>query len=191
VDDDGQLLVRGQQVFLGYWRDEAASRAVLATDGWLSTGDLGEIDEEGFVRVTGRRKEIIVTVGGKNVAPARLEDRIRTHDLVNDCMVVGDGRPFIAALVTLDADAVSRWAQRLGKVFDMARLARDPDLSAEIQSAVDEANASVSRAEAIRRFAVLTADWTEEGGQLTPSLKLRRHVVARRHHAEIEQLYDA
>ncbi len=190
VDDDGELLVRGGQVMRGYWQDPDATAEVLSPDGWLRTGDLAEIDAEGYVRVTGRRKEILVTAGGKNVAPGQLEDRIRAHPLVSQCMVVGDGRPYVAALLTLDAEAVAEWADRQRKKAPFPALVRDSDLRAEVQAAVDAANATVSQAESIRRFTVLPADWTEEGGQLTPSLKLRRHLLMRELHAEIEALYD-
>ncbi len=189
VAEDGELLVRGGQVFTGYWRDQAATAEVLGDDGWLRTGDVGEIDDEGFVRVTGRKKEILVTAGGKNVAPTVLEEGIRAHPLVSQCMVVGDGRPFIAALVTMDREAARAWARRHGRAGDPAALADDPDLRAEVQGAVDRANDAVSQAEAVRRFVVLPEDWTEEAGQLTPSLKLRRAVVTSQLRDEIEALY--
>jgi long-chain acyl-CoA synthetase len=189
VADDGELHVRGAQVFTGYWRNPDATDAVLADEGWLRTGDLGEIDDEGFVRVTGRRKEILVTAGGKNVAPTPLEERIRAHPLVSQCMVVGDGRPFVAALVTMDAEAVAPWAVGRGKPPSVADLVDDADLRAEVQSAVDEANKAVSQAEAVRRFVVLPVDWTEEAGQLTPSLKVRRSVVLAQHRRTVEDLY--
>ena len=156
-------------------------------DGWLS--GIGEVDDEGFVRITGRKKEILVTAGGKNVAPGVLEDRVRAHALVSQCLVVGDGQPFIAALVTLDEDAVTRLGAQPGQEPRVADLVDDPDLLAEIQVAVDDANAVVSRAESIRRFAVLARDWTEEGGQLTPSLKLKRNVVLREAKDDIAGLY--
>ncbi|MGN6252338.1 MAG: AMP-dependent synthetase/ligase [Marmoricola sp.] len=177
VAEDGELLVRGGQVFSGYWRDQEATAAVLDAGGWLHTGDVGEIDDEGFVRVTGRKKEILVTAGGKNVAPAVLEDRIRSHALVDQCMVVGDGRPFVAALVTLDPDAFAAWCAQHGRTGTVADHLGDPDLRATVQEAVEEANKAVSQAEAVRRFAILPQQWTEEGGQLTPSLKLRRTAV--------------
>jgi long-chain acyl-CoA synthetase len=189
VADDGELLFRGGQVFAGYWNDEQATAEVLERDGWFHTGDIGEIDDEGFVRITGRKKEIIVTAGGKNVAPAVLEDRVRSHPLVSQCMVVGDGRPFIAALVTLDPDAAKAWATAHDKGTDLVRLAEDPDLRAEIDEAVEEANKAVSRAESIRKFTVLPVDWTEERGQLTPSLKLKRNVVMREFKDDIATLY--
>ena len=189
VADDGELLFRGGQVFAGYWDNEDATRETLERDGWFHTGDVGEVDDEGFVRITGRKKEIIVTAGGKNVAPAVLEDRLRAHALVDQCMVVGDGQPFIAALVTLDPDAVSPWAQAHGKSGRTADLVDDPDLRAEIEAAVEEANKAVSKAESIRKFKILADDWTEEGGQLTPSLKLKRNVVMRECKDEIAGLY--
>jgi long-chain acyl-CoA synthetase len=189
VADDGELLFRGGQVFAGYWDNEDATRETLERDGWFHTGDVGEVDDEGFVRITGRKKEIIVTAGGKNVAPAVLEDRLRAHALVDQCMVVGDGQPFIAALVTLDPDAVSPWAQAHGKSGRTADLVDDPDLRAEIEAAVEDANKAVSKAESIRKFKVLADAWTEEGGQLTPSLKLKRNVVMRECKDEIVGLY--
>jgi len=190
VAEDGELLFRGGQVFAGYWRDEQATAAVLERDGWFHTGDLGEIDEGGFVRVTGRTKEILVTAGGKNVVPSALEDRVRAHALVSQCLVVGDGRPFIGALVTIDSEAFPEWAAAHGKAGDVAAHVDDPDLREEIQQAVDAANGTVSRAESIRKFAILSDDWTEEAGQLTPSLKLKRNVVVREHKRDIAALFD-
>ncbi|MGZ4450591.1 MAG: AMP-dependent synthetase/ligase, partial [Nocardioides sp.] len=179
VADDGELLFRGGQVFAGYWQNEQASSEALERDGWFHTGDVGEVDDEGFVRITGRKKEIIVTAGGKNVAPAVLEDRLRAHALVDQCIVVGDGQPFIGALITLDLDSLPAWAASHGKSGDVADLVDDPDLRAEIESAVEDANTAVSKAESIRKFTILPGQWTEEGGQLTPSLKLKRNVVMR------------
>jgi len=189
VAEDGELLFRGGQVFAGYWGNEASAAEVLERDGWFHTGDVGEIDEEGFVRITGRMKEILVTAGGKNVAPSLLEDRVRAHALVSQCLVVGDGQPFIAALVTIDPETFPGWAAARGKTATIADRLEDPDLREEIQCAVDEANAAVSRAESIRKFAILPVDWTEEGGQLTPSLKLKRNVVAREHKDDIAALF--
>ncbi len=189
VADDGELLFRGGQVFAGYWGDEEATAEALERDGWFHTGDVGEVDDEGFVRITGRKKEILVTAGGKNVAPAVLEDRLRAHLLVSQCMVVGDGQPFIAALVTLDPESVVPWAESRGKSSRIADLVDDPDLRAEIDTAVEDANKAVSRAESIRKFTILAEDWTEEGGQLTPSLKLKRNVVMREFRDEVAALY--
>ena len=189
VADDGELLFRGGQVFAGYWHNDEATAQAKDAKGWFHTGDVGEIDDEGFVRITGRKKEILVTAGGKNVAPAVIEDRLRAHALVDQCIVVGDGRPFIAALVTLDPETVPEWAERHGKSADLSRLVDDPDLREEIEAAVEEANTAVSKAESIRKFVVVPASWTEEGGQLTPSLKLKRTVVMREHRDDVDALY--
>ncbi|MEP9365609.1 AMP-dependent synthetase/ligase [Nocardioides sp. CN2-186] len=189
VADDGELLFKGGQVMAGYWRNEEATAEVLERDGWFHTGDLGEVDEEGFVRITGRKKEILVTAGGKNVAPAVLEDRLRAHLLVDQCVVVGDGQPFIAALVTLDRESLPVWAESHGKSRHVADLVNDPDLRAEIEAAVEDANKAVSKAESIRKFTILPDEWTEEGGQLTPSLKLKRNVVMREFKDDVAALY--
>ncbi len=189
IADDGELLFKGGQVFAGYWGNEEATRETLQRDGWFHTGDVGEVDDEGFVRITGRKKEILVTAGGKNVAPAVLEDRLRAHVLVDQCIVVGDGQPFIAALVTLDRESVPAWAEANQKPGSFEDLVDDPDLRAEVQAAVDEANKAVSKAESIRKFSILPDDWTEEGGQLTPSLKLKRNVVMREFRDEVAALY--
>ncbi|MGD9959678.1 AMP-dependent synthetase/ligase [Nocardioides sp.] len=189
VADDGELLFRGGQVFSGYWNNEAATTESLARDGWFHTGDVGEVDDEGFVRITGRKKEILVTAGGKNVAPAVLEDRLRAHALVSQCIVVGDGQPYIAALVTIDPDAFPAWAEAHGKSGSIADLVDDPDLRAEIESAVEDANKAVSKAESIRKFTILPMDWTEETGELTPSLKLKRNVVMRAFRDDVAALY--
>ncbi len=190
VADDGELLFRGGQVFDGYWNNAAATADAKDADGWFHTGDVGEIDDEGFVRITGRKKETRVPAGGKNVAPAVLEDRLRAHLLVDQCMVVGDGRPFIGVLITLDRETVPAWAEQHGKTADIGRLLEDPDLLAEIEGAVEDANKAVSKAESIRKFRILPDEWTEEGGQLTPSLKLKRNVVMRDNVDEVEALYS-
>lgn len=189
IADDGELLFRGGQVFRGYWNNATATAEALDPDGWFRTGDVGEVDDEGFVRITGRKKEILVTAGGKNVAPAVLEDRVRSSALVSQCLVVGDGQPFIGALVTIDDESFPAWAERHGKSGSVADLVDDEDLRAEIQAAVDEANKAVSKAESIRKFAILPHDWTEEAGQVTPSLKLKRHTVMREARDEIAALY--
>jgi long-chain acyl-CoA synthetase len=189
VADDGELLFRGGQVFAGYWANEEATAEALERDGWFHTGDVGEVDDEGFVRITGRKKEILVTAGGKNVAPAPLEDRIRAHALVSQCMVVGDRQPFIGALVTIDPESFPAWAEAHGKTGTIADHVDDADLRAEVEAAVEEANKTVSKAESIRKFVILPGDWTEEDGQLTPSLKLKRNVVLRECKDQIAALY--
>ncbi|HET7326343.1 MAG TPA: AMP-dependent synthetase/ligase [Nocardioidaceae bacterium] len=190
VADDGEVLVTGGQVFRGYWRNERATAEALTSDGWFRTGDLGRLDDDGFLRITGRKKEIVVTAGGKSVAPAPLEDAIRTHPLVSQCIVVGEAKPFVGALVTLDPEPLAAWADRHGKDGRTAAdLRDDPDLVAEVQSAVDRANHGVSRAEAVRKVAILAEDWSEEAGQLTPTMKVRRSAVAREFADEIEGLY--
>jgi long-chain acyl-CoA synthetase len=192
IAEDGEILIRGGIVFPGYWRNEAATRETFAEDGWFSTGDVGELDDEGFLRITGRKKELIVTAGGKNVAPAVLEDRLRSHALISQAMVVGDGRKYVAALITLDPDTFGPWKARHGKPADatVASLRDDPDLLAEVQAAVDDANHAVSRAESIRRFRILDDDFTVESGQLSAKLGIRRSVLAKDFAADIEMLYS-
>ena len=190
IADDGEILVKGGQVLRGYYNNPQAT-AEAVRDGWLHTGDLGQLDEDGCLRITGRKKEIIVTAAGKNVAPAILEDRLRAHRLVSQCMVVGDAQPYIACLVTLDAEALPAWLEQHNKrSLSLAEAAEDPDLVAEIQRAVDDANKAVSRAEAIKKFKILPVDWTEDNGVLTPSLKLKRNVVMKEHAAEVDALYS-
>ena len=192
IAEDGEILIKGGQLFPGYWNNESATREAIDADGWFHSGDIGVIDDKGYVRITGRKKEIIVTAGGKNVAPAVLEDRIRAHWLVSQCLVVGDAKPFIAALITIDAEALPAWKQQAGKpeAATMSDLADDPDLRAVIQEAVDNANKAVSNAEAIKKFAILRNDWSEADGQLTPSLKLKRNVVLQENASDIEALYS-
>jgi long-chain acyl-CoA synthetase len=190
IGDDGEVLLAGPHIFRGYRNNPDATAEVIDADGWFHSGDIGELDDEGFLRITGRKKDIIVTAGGKNVAPAVLEDRLRAHYLVSQCMVVGDNRPYIAALVTVDPEALPDWAERHGKTgVPASELVEDPVLLAEIQAAVDEANKAVSRAESIRRFMIVPSDWTEDSGHLTPSMKLKRVSVIKDHASEIEQLY--
>jgi long-chain acyl-CoA synthetase len=191
IAEDSEIMLRGGVIVPGYWQNPAATKEAIDGDGWLHTGDLGSLDDEGFLRVTGRKKEIIVTAGGKNVAPAVLEDRLRAHPLISQVMVVGDGRPFIAALITLDPEALEHWKAQHGKQAGAtaADLATDPDLLAELQAAVDDANKAVSRAESIRKFRVLPVDFTTDNDYITPSLKVKRSVVAKDFAADIEALY--
>jgi long-chain acyl-CoA synthetase len=192
IADDGEILISGKNVFPGYWRNEAATKEVFIEDGWFATGDVGELDEEGFLKITGRKKELIVTAGGKNVSPAVLEDRLRSHALISQCMVVGDGRPFVAALITLDPETLGPWQERHGKPADatIAALRDDPELVAEVQAAVDDANHAVSRAESIRKFRILDGDFTQEAGQLTVKLGIRRSVLMKDFAADIDALYS-
>ncbi|MCC3771619.1 long-chain fatty acid--CoA ligase [Streptomyces sp. UNOC14_S4] len=193
IADDGEVLLRGGQVFSGYWDGERGEAVPAPAVGeWFATGDLGALDEDGYLTITGRKKELIVTSGGKNVAPAPLEDRLRAHPLIDQCVVVGDNRPYVAALVTLEPDGLAHWARMHGKSeLPRAELAQDEELRAELQLAVNEANSYVSRAESIRRFAVLPVDFTEQSGHITPSLKLKRAAIARDFAPEVEALYMA
>lgn len=192
IAGDQELLVRGGVVFSGYWRNEQATEEAF-TDGWFHTGDLGAIDEDGFLSITGRKKELIVTAGGKNVAPAVLEDQLRAHPLISQAMVVGDAKPFIGALITIDPEAFVGWKQRNGKPADasVGDLAIDPDLVAEIDAAVKQANLAVSHAESIRKFRILGVDFTEDTGELTPTMKVKRKVVAEKFADEIEAIYTS
>lgn len=191
IADDGEVLLHGEHLFSGYWNNEAAT-AEAVTDGWFHTGDIGTLDEDGYITITGRKKELIVTAGGKNVAPAVIEDRIRAHALIAECMVVGDGKPFIGALVTLDEEFLPRWAAQHGKSGrSAAELREDPELLAEVQSAVDDGNAAVSQAEAVKKFRVLATQFTEESGHVTPSLKLKRNVVLRDFADEVAAIYKS
>jgi long-chain acyl-CoA synthetase len=191
IAEDGEILLRGGVIMRGYWKNEQATAEAIDADGWFHTGDLGELDSDGFLKITGRKKEILVTAGGKNVAPAVLEDRLRSHRLVSQCIVVGDQRPFIAALITLDEEALPAWLESKGKPADQTveQVREDPELLAELDEAVKDANKAVSHAEAIKKFKVLGTDFTEDNGMLTPSLKLKRSVVMKEFDQEVEALY--
>jgi long-chain acyl-CoA synthetase len=191
ADEDGEILLKGDNVFTGYYHNAAATTEALE-DGWFHTGDIGALDAEGYLTITGRKKELIVTAGGKNVAPAVLEDRLRANPLVSQCMVVGDQQPFIAALVTVDEESFPTWKSVHGKSAEatVADLVDDPDLVADVQAAVDEANKAVSKAEAIKAFRILATDWTVESGHLTPSLKVKRNVVLDNYADVVEQIYS-
>ena len=189
IADDGEILARGCGVFRAYHHNDAATAEAIV-DGWFHTGDIGELDDDGYLRITGRKKEILVTAGGKNVAPAVLEDRLRSHPLVSQCIVVGDQKPFIAALVTLDSEMWPLWASAhnlTGVTIEEART--HPVVLEAIQHAVDRANQAVSKAESIRKFSVLAGDFTEDNGYLTPSLKLRRSAVMKDFEHEVDSLY--
>ena len=190
IAEDGEVLIKGPIVMQGYWQNDAANKEVFDSNGYFKSGDLGKIDEEGYLSIVGRKKELIVTAGGKNVAPAVLEDRLRSHPLISQCMVVGDNKPFIAALITIDPDAIKPWAVANKKEgASIADLAKDPTLQAVIQTAVDETNKAVSRAESIRKFIILPVDFTIAGGHLTAKLSVKRHVVSQQFAREIDELF--
>lgn len=189
IAEDGEVLIKGPIVMRGYWQNDAANQEVFDGE-WFKSGDLGRLDEDGFLYITGRKKEIIVTAGGKNVAPAVLEDRLRAHPLVSQCIVLGDNQPFIASLITIDADMLKGWIASHNKTgATVQTLVNDPDLIAVIQTAVDDANKAVSKAESIRKFTLLPADFTIAGGELTAKLSLKRHVISEKYAAEIAALF--
>ncbi|MFD5629312.1 AMP-dependent synthetase/ligase [Streptomyces sp. NPDC127072] len=192
IADDGEVLIKGGVVFGAYWNNPAATDAVLRDD-WFATGDLGALDDDGYLTITGRKKDLLVTSGGKNVAPAVLEDRLRSRPLVGQCVVVGDNRPYVAALITLDPESVAHWlaVRRLPADTPLSELAADPRIHADVQKAVDHANEAVSRAESIRRFTLVAGEFTEDNGLLTPSLKVRRHAVTAAYAGEIDALYES
>ncbi|TSE01867.1 long-chain fatty acid--CoA ligase [Skermania sp. ID1734] len=191
VAEDGELLVKGPVVFSGYWHNDDATKDAFV-DGWFKTGDLGAIDDRGFVSITGRKKEIIVTAAGKNVSPAVLEDSLRAHPLVSQCMVVGDNRPFIGCLITLDREALPGWKERNNIPADtpISELTTNKDLIAELEAAVADTNKKVSKAESIKKIRVLEADWTQEGGELTPKMSLKRNVVLKQYEGDVDAIYS-
>jgi long-chain acyl-CoA synthetase len=192
IADDGEVLVKGVNVFQGYWHNDKATNESFV-DGWYRTGDIGSLDEDGYLSITGRKKEIIVTAGGKNVAPAVLEDPIRANGLVGQCVVVGDNRPYVAALVTLDPEMLPTWLanNKLDASMSLEQAGAHPAVLAEIQTAVDRANKKVSRAESIRKFIVLPIEFTEASGHLTPKMSIKRHVIVKDFAAEIDGIYDS
>ncbi len=191
IADDGEILIKGPVVFRGYWNNEEATKEAIEPDGWFHSGDIGTIDENGFVAITGRKKELLVTAGGKNVAPAVLEDRINAHPLISMSMVVGDAKPYIACLVTIDPEAWPKYLTDNGKPASttVASMVRDPALRGVVQAAIDDANKAVSKAESIRKFEILPTDFTEAGGEITPTLKLKRNVVMVKYADAVEALY--
>jgi long-chain acyl-CoA synthetase len=189
--EDGELFIRSPTVFAGYYKDDEATSAILDDDGWLATGDIASIDDDGFVTITDRKKDILVTAGGKNVAPQNLENELKSSRYVSQALVVGDRRPYVAALVTLDPAEAAGWAQRQGLDGDLVTLSRHPDVLALVQGIVDDVNAPHSRFEQIKRFIVLPRDFSIEEGEVTPTLKLRRKICQEHFAAEIERLYDS
>ncbi|QIZ01854.2 long-chain fatty acid--CoA ligase [Streptomyces sp. S1D4-11] len=190
IAGDGEILLGGEQIFRGYWDPNAGGVVDAAPDGWFATGDIGELDDGGYLTITGRKKEILITAGGKSVAPAPLENWLRSHPLIAQCIVLGDRRPYVTVLITLDQDGVTHWRQMIGKhPVPPELLMDDPELNAILQRAIDEANKLVSRPESIRRFAVLPGDFTELAGHVTPTMKLKRAAIERDFSKEIEELY--
>jgi len=190
IADDGEILVKGPNVFQGYHKNpEATSETIV--DGWLHTGDIGEVDPDGFIKITGRKKDIIITAGGKNITPANLEAEIKQHPLVSQCVVVGDRRPYLVALVTLDPEEAVKYAQENNLPEDPAQLAQNPDVKAAIEAHVEKINQNFARVEQVKKISILPQDLTQESGELTPTLKVKRAVVAQKHEGAIEQLYAA
>jgi len=192
IAEDGEVQLRGDGVFTRYWNNEAATAECIDADGWFTTGDIGDLDDDGFLKITGRKKEILVTSGGKNVAPSVIEDRVSAHPLVGQTVVVGDGQKYVAALITIDADYFAYWKTTAGKPegASVADLADDADLTAEIQKAVDDGNLAVSTAESVRKFRILDTEFNPENGYLTPSLKLKRNVIMKDFATEVDALYS-
>lgn len=190
IADDGEILVKGPNVFQGYHKNPEATAETIV-DGWLHTGDIGEIDSEGFIKITGRKKDIIITAGGKNITPANLEAEIKQHPLVSQCVVVGDRRPYLVALVTLEPEEAVKYAQENDLPEDLGQLAANPDVKASIEAHVEKINQNFARVEQVKKIAILPQDLSQENGELTPTLKVKRAVVAQKHEGAIEQLYAA
>jgi long-chain acyl-CoA synthetase len=188
IAEDGEILVKGPNVFQGYYKNEEATRETIV-DGWLHTGDIGEVDGDGFIKITGRKKDIIITAGGKNITPANLENEIKQHPLVSQCVVVGDRKPYLVALVTLDPEDAAAYAKEHGLPEDPAELARNDEIRAAIEDHVAKINEKFARVEQVKKIAILPHDLSQESGELTPTLKVKRAVVAQKHEGEIEQLY--
>lgn len=190
IDDDGEILLKGSNVLRGYWKNPEATKAAIQ-DGWFRTGDIGELDEQGFITITGRKKELIVTAGGKNVAPTSLEDPLRASPIIAQAVVIGDQRPFVAALLSLDTEMLPIWLANKGQKSDLTltQAAQNPVVLSELQRKVDEVNEGVSNAEAIKKFAVIESELTEESGHLTPSMKIKREIVTRDFAPIIDEIY--
>ena len=188
IADDGEILVKGPNVFQGYYKNPEATAETIV-DGWLHTGDIGEIDSDGFIKITGRKKDIIITAGGKNITPANLEAEIKQHPLVSQCVVIGDRRPYLVALVTLDPETSAAYAKEEGLSSDLAELATDEKVRASIQAHLDQVNEKFARVEQVKKFEILPQDLSQEGGELTPTMKVKRNVVADKYAGEVEKLY--
>jgi long-chain acyl-CoA synthetase len=188
IAEDGEILVKGPNVFQGYHKNPEATAETIV-DGWLHTGDIGEIDGDGFIKITGRKKDIIITAGGKNITPANLEAEIKQHPLVSQCVVVGDRRPYLVALVTLDPEEAVKYAQENNLPEDPVQLAKNPDIKAQIEAHVEKINQNFARVEQVKKISILPNDLSQESGELTPTLKVKRAFVAQKHEDAIEQLY--
>jgi long-chain acyl-CoA synthetase len=191
IADDGEILVRGENVCAGYWRDEHATAELIDADGWLHSGDIGSLDEDGYLRITDRKKDLIVTAHGKNIAPQVLETELNLHPLVGHAVVIGDARRYLTALISLDAEAAARYAEERGKEFSLETLANDPDVRDEIEHAIEALNQCHARVEHIRKWRILPRELSVDGGELTPTLKVRRRVVDERYSNLIEEMYAA
>ena len=189
IADDGEILVKGPNVFQGYYKNPEATAETIV-DGWLHTGDIGEIDPDGFIKITGRKKDIIITAGGKNITPANLEAEIKQHPLVSQCVVIGDRRPYLVALVTLDPETSAAYAKEEGLPSDLAALAKSEKVRASIQAHLDQVNEKFARVEQVKKFEILPQDLSQEGGELTPTMKVKRNVVAEKYSGEVETLYE-
>ena len=191
VLDDGELCIKGKHVAKGYYKAEEETKAAFDNDGWLHTGDLAEIDENGFAKIIGRKKEIIITSGGKNIAPVELENLIKTHELIGQICMVGDGKKFLSALIVLDGDGgAEKWANENGVDYNIETMSKNEKVLSAIQDHVDQSNSKVANVQQIKKFTLLSNEWTDSSGELTPSLKLKRHVVAERYENQIEAMYE-
>jgi long-chain acyl-CoA synthetase len=189
IADDGEVLIKGPNIFQGYYKNEEATRETIV-DGWLHTGDIGEIDSDGFLSITGRKKDIIITAGGKNITPANLEAEIKQHPLVSQCVVIGDRRPYLVALVTLDPEEAATWAKEHEVEADLAALSENAEIRASIEAHVNEINEKFARVEQVKKIEILPHDLSQETGELTPTLKVKRNVVADKYSGEIDSLYS-
>jgi long-chain acyl-CoA synthetase len=189
IAEDGEILVRGPSVFAGYLQEDGSIRPDTDADGWLATGDIGSMDERGLLTITDRKKELIITSGGKNIAPSKVESLLRAHPMISQAVCIGDRRPYVTALIVLDEEAVPAWAAARGIAGDFATLATHPDVQEELASVVAAANEALARVEQIKKYHVLDQPWTAESGELTPTLKLRRRVIVERYAEAIDRLY--
>jgi long-chain acyl-CoA synthetase len=187
---DGEVLIRGKHVMRGYWKNESATSDIIDQDGWFHSGDIGVFDDHGFLTITDRKKDIIVTAGGKNVAPQNIENLLKQSPWISQAMVHGDKRPYLVALVTLNPDAMARFAEETGRPNDIAQLAADTEVRARVELEITATNRRLSQFETIKKFHILAADFSIEGGELTPTLKVKRKVVSERHKRALDALYD-